>query len=79
MNKNMIKEEIKTCESILKKLDVELQDCLNDYQLLMKLKATDGKNPNFKKALKSVKERYDDINLTISLTERKIEELKKQL
>ena len=79
MNKNMIKEEIKTCESILKKLDVELQDCLNDYQLLMKLKATDGKNPNFKKALKSVKERYDDINLTISLTERKIVELKKQL
>lgn len=79
MNKNMIKEEIKTCESILKKLDVELQDCLNDYQLLMKLKATDGKNPNFKKALKSVKERYDDINLTINLTERKIEELKKQL
>ena len=79
MNKNMIKEEIKTCEGILKKLDVELQDCLNDYQLLMKLKATDGKNPNFKKALKSVKERYDDINLTINLTERKIEELKKQL
>ena len=79
MNKNMIKEEIKTFEGILKKLDVELQDCLNDYQLLMKLKATDGKNPNFKKALKSVKERYDDINLTINLTERKIEELKKQL
>ena len=78
MKRNIL-EEIKTCESILKKLDVELKDCLNDYQTLMRLKETDGNNPNFKKAMQAVKDRYSDINISIELTEKRLESLKKQL
>ena len=79
MNKNSINEEIEVCNSILAKFKEEMMDCKKDYETLQGLKDKDGDNPNFKKALLAVKERHDDITLSVKLIKARLEKLQSDL
>ena len=79
MAKNSINDEIEVCNSILKKFKEEMADCKKDYETLQALKDKDGKNPNFKKALLAVKERHDDISLSVQLIKARLDRLKEEL
>lgn len=75
MEKNSIIEEIEICKSILEKFKAELADCKNDYDTLKKVQNIDADKPEFQKALMAVKERYDDITLSVKLIKARIEKL----
>ena len=72
---NNIDEEIEICKSILAKFKEEMIDCKKDYETLKDLQEKDGQNPNFKKALMAVKERHDDIALSVKLIKNRLEKL----
>lgn len=72
---NSIDEEIDICKSILAKFKEEMADCKKDYETLKGLQNQDGDNPNFKKALMAVKERHDDITLSVKLIKSRLEKL----
>lgn len=79
MEKNSITEEIEICKSILAKFKEEMEDCKKDYETLKSLKETDGKTTDFKKASLAVKERHDDIALSVKLIKGRIEKLEEDL
>lgn len=79
MDKNSINEEIAICNSILEKFKEEMVDCKKDYDTLKSLEEKDGTKPEFKKAFMAVKERHDDIALSVKLIKNRIESLKEQL
>ncbi len=78
MDRNSLDEEIEICRSILEKFKEEMMDCKNDYENLKNLKDQDGDNPNFKKALMAVKERHDDIALSVKLIKNRLEKLEEE-
>lgn len=79
MDKNSIRDEIEICNSILAKFKEEMIDCKKDYDTLKSLEEKDGKNPDFKKAFMAVKERHDDIALSVKLIKNRLEKLQGDL
>lgn len=79
MDKNSINEEIAMCNSILEKFKEEMADCKKDYDTLVGLKEKDGERPEYKKAVVAVKERHDDIALSVKLIKNRIEKLENDL
>jgi DNA anti-recombination protein RmuC len=79
MDKNSIIDEIAMCNSILEKFKEEMADCKKDYDTLKSLESQDGDNPQFKKAAKAVKERHDDLTLSIKLIKNRLEKLQEDL
>ena len=79
MNRDSINEEISLCNSILNKFKEELSDCKKDYDTLKELESRDKDRPEFKKAFMAVKERHDDITLSVKLIKNRLEELNRQL
>ena len=79
MGRNSINEEIAICNSILNKFKEEMIDCKRDYETLKGLQAKEGNNPNFKKALLAVKERHDDIELSVKLIRNRLDKLEEDL
>lgn len=79
MGKKEILDELKICSSILSKFKDELEDCKKDYETLKRLEPVDGNNPEFKKALVAVKQRHDDITLSVKLIKNREKNLKEQL
>ena len=79
MDKNSINEEITICNSILTKFKEEMADCKKDFETLKGLQEKEGDNPNFKKALLAVKERHDDIALSVKLIKARLEKLEEDL
>ena len=79
MDKNSINDEIAMCNSILEKFKEEMADCKKDYDTLKELERKDGDNPHFKKAALAVKERHDDIMLSIKLVKNRLEKLQEDL
>jgi len=79
MEKNRIIDEIDLCNKILEKFKDEMIDCKKDFELLKSLQPKDGDNPHFKKALLAVKERHDDITMSVNLIKNRIKKLKEDL
>ena len=79
MDKNSINDEIALCNSILEKFKEEMIDCKKDYDTLKDLYERNGSNPDFKKAYLVVKERHDDISLSVKLIKNRLEKLKADL
>lgn len=79
MDKNSIRDEIEICNSILTKFKEEMMDCKKDYDTLKALEEKDGNNPDFKKAFMAVKERHDDITLSVKLIKNRLEKLENDL
>lgn len=79
MDKNSINDEIAVCNSILEKFKKEMMECKKDYDILKGLYEKDGDNPSFKKAYLAVKERHDDIELSVKLVKNRLEKLKEDL
>ena len=50
-----------------------------DYDKLKELEPTDGNNPSFKKAFLAVKERHDDISLSVKLIRNRLDKLSEDL
>ena len=79
MNKNSIQDEIDLCHSILESFRKEMLECKKDYDILKGLYEKDGNNPGFKKAYLVVKERHDDITLSVKLIKNRLEKLQSDL
>jgi len=79
MDRKIIEEEIDVCNSILAKFKEEMIDCKADYDKLKELEPTDGQNPSFKKAFLAVKERHDDIALSVKLIRNRLDKLAEDL
>lgn len=79
MDRNSINDEIAICNSILEKFKEEMIDCKKDYDTLKALEEKDGSKPEFKKAFMAVKERHDDIALSVKLIKNRIEALNSEL
>ena len=79
MTKESIKEEMAICNSILGKFKEEMQECKQDYDVLKSWYDKEANNPNFKKAYLKVKERYDDITLSVKLVRNRLSELEEAL
>lgn len=79
MDKNSINDEIALCNSILGKFKKEMSECKKDYDILKDLYEKNGSNPDFKKAYLVVKERHDDIALSVKLIKNRLEKLEADL
>lgn len=79
MDKNVIKDELAICNSILEKFKEEMLDCKKDYDTLKTLEEKDGNKPEFKKAFMAVKERHDDIALSVKIIKNRIDALNAEL
>jgi hypothetical protein len=79
MDKNSINDEIALCNSILEKFKKEMTECKKDYEVLKGLYEKNGSDPNFKKAYLVVKERHDDIELSVKLIKNRLKKLKEDL
>ena len=79
MDKKVIQEEIDVCNSILAKFKDEMADCKADYEKLKELEPMEAQNPNFKKAFIAVKERHDDIALSVKLIRNRLDKLAEDL
>lgn len=79
MGKNSIQDEIDICKSILEKFKEEMEDCKKDYETLKTLKKQDGETMEFKKASMAVKQRHDDIELSVKLIKSRIAKLEEDL
>ena len=79
MDKNSINDEIALCNSILEKFKKEMSECKKDYDVLKGLYEKNGNNPDFKKAYLVVKERHDDIELSVKLIKNRLKKLKEDV
>ena len=79
MDKNSINDEIALCNSILEKFKKEMTECKKDYEVLKGLYEKNGSDPTFKKAYLVVKERHDDIELSVKLIKNRLKKLKEDL
>ena len=65
---------IVSVRGILKKLMGELKNCKKDYDFLMTIKEEE-RDDNYIVAFKSVKERYDDLMMTVELLQERLKSL----
>lgn len=82
MKKEDILEEINMCNGILAKFKEEMLSCEKDKNRLQELLNNDSELKNdikFKKAFVAVKQRYEDIELSVKLIKGRLTKLKEDL
>lgn len=82
MKKEDILEEMEMCKSILAKFKEEMELCdadKNKLQEFLKRDESLKEEAVFKKAFLAVKQRYEDIDLSVNLLKKRLEKLKEDL
>ena len=82
MKKEEIQEEMEMCKGILTKFKAEMKSCEEDKNKLQTFLAKDPtlkEDATFKKAFLAVKQRYEDIELSVNLIKGRLDKLKEDL
>lgn len=76
MKKENVKKEIEMCTNIIDKFNQSLKECKKDYNFLNEQKEKYGDSETHKKAMDSLKERTESINITLTLLNERLKKLK---